>query len=170
MLLAKSLGTDKAWEEYEYLVDYYFTTEKTLKDDGGIIADVDLVMNKFFADLDPTQSILVKGMLTQIETSQKELKEIRPKGEYYDTVLQVSFLKTTTEVAKDINMSAKKLNEILHSLGLIYKQSKTWFLYKEYEHLVPEYCDYHINQYSQLLKWTEKGREFLLDFLKKNKI
>ena len=74
---------------------------------------------------------------------------------------------TTTAIAKDVNMSAMKLNKILNEEKIIYKgKDKNWYLYKDHEDKIPEYCDYIINEYGQTLKWTEKGREWILGLLK----
>lgn len=86
-----------------------------------------------------------------------------PKVEYHDNVLKPNGLLTMTMVAKDMSMSAKTLNAMLNVLGLIYKQSKTWYLYSEYEHLLEDgYFDYHISEYGQALKVTELGRKLII--------
>ncbi|SDG62011.1 Phage antirepressor protein YoqD, KilAC domain [Thermoanaerobacter thermohydrosulfuricus] len=168
MLIAKSLGTDKAWEQYNYLVEYYFATEKALKEDGAIVSDVDKFIGKYFSTLPKETQTIIKGLLQEMENKNEELNKLKPKGDYYDTVLQKAGLVTTTDIAKDLGMSARKLHNILHDQGLIFKQGKTWFLYSSYQHLVPEYADYHITEYGQTLKWTEKGREFIINLLKQN--
>ena len=67
-------------------------------------------------------------------------------------------------------MSAQKFNKILNELHIIYKKSKTWMLYAEYEHMIPEYFDYHITEYGQTLKYKEKGRKWIIELLKENQI
>lgn len=39
LLHAKSLNTDKAWEVYEYLVDYYFRVQETVRAEPVAVAD-----------------------------------------------------------------------------------------------------------------------------------
>ena len=93
-----------------------------------------------------------------------------PKVEYFDNVLlpkdeDGNRYKTVTDIANDLGISGRKLNELLHEKGVQYKQSGSWKLYSNYYYLVKEhYCDYDINQYGQVLKWSEKGRKFLLFF------
>ena len=113
------------------------------------------------------------------EKERQQLREennlLKPKGEYHDKVLNptdeengFTKLLTATEVAKDLGMNAKQLNNILHEKGIIYKQGKTWVLYSKYNHLISEkYCDYFINEFGNLLKWTEKGRKFIIELLGK---
>ena len=102
-----------------------------------------------------------------------KIEEQTPKANYYDKVLDpkdeengYTKLITTTDIAKDLGMTARKLNELLKFRGVIYKQGKVWKVYSEYEFLITEkYCDYHITEYSQTLKWTEKGREWIINLL-----
>ena len=113
------------------------------------------------------------------EKERQQLREennlLKPKGEYHDKVLNptdeengFTKLLTTTEVAKDLGMNAKQLNNILHEKGIIYKRGKTWVLYSKYNYLISEkYCDYFINEFGNLLKWTEKGRKFIIELLNK---
>ena len=100
-----------------------------------------------------------------IEQQEEQIITMQPKVDYHDIVLNSDNLKTITSIAKDLGMTANKLNTILESMGIQYKQSKTWFLKADYQHLVPEYCDYHIHEYGQSLKWTEKGRKYLIELL-----
>lgn len=94
------------------------------------------------------------------------IEEQKPKVEYFDKVLHPDKLVTTTEIAKDLGMSAVTLHNKLHGLGIIYKKGKTWLLYEKYQKRVPEFCDYTISKYGQTLKWTEKGRKWVIELLK----
>lgn len=93
------------------------------------------------------------------------IEQQKPKVEYHDVVLNSDKLVTTTDIAKDLGMSARSLNLKLNELGIIFKQGKSWKLYAKHQNKVPEYCDYHINEFGQTLKWTEKGRKFIIDTL-----
>ena len=113
----------------------------------------------------------------ELEEKNKVIEEQKPKVEFYDKVLNptdeengFTKLLTTTEVAKDLGMTARQLNNILHEKRIIYKKGKTWVLYSKYDHLISEkYCDYFINEFGNLLKWTEKGRKFIIELLNKQK-
>lgn len=107
----------------------------------------------------------------------KELKQAAPKVEYYDTALSGQGTYSTTDIAKDLGMSAKTLNKKLHSLGIQYKQHDTWYLYAEYQdkgyaRIVPNYiADKNgetVNHPS--MRWTEAGRKFILELHEKGKI
>lgn len=100
---------------------------------------------------------------------------MQPQVEYYQKVLnpnaqETEFVKymTVSAIAKDLGMSAQKLNKILHEKEIIYKQSDIWYFYAKYEDRVPEYADYVVNEYSQTLKFSEKGREWIMDLVQNN--
>ena len=120
------------------------------------------------------EGIAAAKKLTELEV-EEATKPLLPKAEFYDKVLNptdeengFTKLLTTTEVAKDLGMTARQLNNILHEKRIIYKKGKTWVLYSKYDHLISEkYCDYFINEFGNLLKWTEKGRKFIIELLGK---
>ena len=58
----------------------------------------------------------------QVVEQQKIIDELEPKASYYDLILQCRDLISTTVIAKDYGMSAKKFNLLLHNLGIQFKQ------------------------------------------------
>lgn len=92
----------------------------------------------------------------------------KKKTEYYDNVLNSDKLITVTDIAKDLGMSARKLNAILNEEKIQFKQGGNWKLYSKYENRVPDYCDYHITEFGQTLKWTERGREWIISLVDKH--
>ena len=109
----------------------------------------------------------------QVEEQQKVIEELQPKATYYDLILQCPDLVSTTEIAKDYGMSAKKFNTLLHDLKIQFKQSGVWFLYQKYagfgytKSKTHNYSDENGIQHSrQHMYWTQKGRLFLYEHLK----
>lgn len=113
----------------------------------------------------------------EIRVKDQIIGELKPKADYYDEILKNPGLVTITQIAKDYGVSGKKMNRILHELGIQYKQSKQWLLYS----------DCHCLGYTQsevtdiirsdgtpdvklLTKWTMKGRLFLYNKLKEKGI
>lgn len=98
-----------------------------------------------------------------------ENKEMKPKVEYHDNVLNKSDLITTTVIAKDLGLSsAAKLNQVMYANRIIYKGPfGSWCPFAEYEWLIKEgYADYksYAKENAKLcLKWTEKGRKWIID-------
>lgn len=95
---------------------------------------------------------------------EEENKILAPKADYTDRVLQAEGLITTTAIAKDFGMSARKLNGILNKEGIQYKQGGQWFLYSQYQDkgFMQSSTDKegHISS-----KWTQTGRKFIVEFL-----
>ena len=95
---------------------------------------------------------------------EEENKILAPKADYTDRVLQAEGLITTTAIAKDFGMSARKLNGILNKEGIQYKQGGQWFLYSQYQDkgFMQSSTDKegHISS-----KWTQIGRKFIVEFL-----
>ncbi|WP_406710413.1 phage antirepressor KilAC domain-containing protein [Trueperella pyogenes] len=98
------------------------------------------------------------------------LAEAKPKLSYYDMVLQSKDALPITVIAKDYGLSGRKLNQLLHELGVQYKQSGLWLLYAEHAgngytdtktHVIDEGNHTRIHTY-----WTQKGRLFIYDLLK----
>ena len=112
--------------------------------------------------------------LKALVQAEEEKALMKPKVEYYENTLRPDTYKkllTATAIAKDLGMSAIKFNKILNNLDVIYKgKDKNWYLYSNYEDKIPEYADYIINEYGQQLRFTEKGREWIINLLKENKI
>ena len=97
------------------------------------------------------------------------IEEMQPKATYYDLVLSSTNAVPITMIAKDYGLSAIRLNQILHDLGVQYKLDGTWILYQEYAD-----CGYTKTQTHAISEdksvihtcWTQKGRLFIYDLLK----
>lgn len=111
----------------------------------------------------------------QIVEQQKVIESLEPKASYYDLVLQCKDLIATTIIAKDYGMSATTFNKMLHNMGVQFKQGKTWVLYADYQgngytktkthNYADDKGEQHTREHSY---WTQKGRLFLYELLKKN--
>jgi len=108
---------------------------------------------------------------------QQQIADAAPKLNYVDVVLSCSDLLTTTQIADDYGMSARKFNALLKELGVQHKQSGQWLLYSKYKGLgytKSETITFEKpngeNGTRLHTKWTQKGRLFLYELLKKNSI
>lgn len=109
----------------------------------------------------------------KIEERNKQIKELKPKAEYTDMVLQSNNLFTISQIASDYGMSAQELNLLLKKFEIQYKQSGQWLLYKPYKDKGYACSETTIIskglgrvRTSMHTKWTQKGRKFIYDFLK----
>ena len=100
----------------------------------------------------------------------EKVKELQPKAVYCDNVLASDELLTSTQIAKEFGMSAYRFNQLMNELGVIYRQGKTWVVYKKYanEGLVKNYTTIKYGNSITYMKWTQAGRKFLHDILAKN--
>ncbi|WP_279058059.1 phage antirepressor [Mobiluncus mulieris] len=97
------------------------------------------------------------------------LLEASPKLSYYEKVLLAPGAVAISKIAKDYGMSARRLNKLLHDLGIQYKQGDQWLLYQE--HAANGYTksetgtskDGHVWMHT---KWTQAGRLFIYNLLK----
>lgn len=122
------------------------------------------------------QAVLAKKDTTIAKQTQL-IGELKPKADYTDRILQSKSLVTITQIAKDYGMSGAAMNEKLHALGVIYKLGGQWLLYSKYQakgYTHSETVDItHRDGRGDVrmnTKWTQKGRLFLYEFLKKHGI
>lgn len=108
------------------------------------------------------------------QLQQKELTESAPKVEYFDQVLQSKNTYTTTQIAKELGLSAKSLNDKLYVMGIQFKQSGQWLLYTKYANRgFTKTKTYSFTKGDGSTGtnietvWTEKGREFIHSLIKK---
>ena len=114
---------------------------------------------------------------TTIAVQNQQIAELQPKATYYDVVLNCPDLVTITTIAKDFGWSAIKLNGFLHEHGIQFKQGEIWHLYQEYAE--KGYAATRTNLFTgndgeqhskEHTYWTQKGRLFIYDLLKRNNI
>ena len=105
---------------------------------------------------------------------------LMPKAIYSDNVLDSVSCFTTTQVAKELGITAQELNRSLCALHIQYYQSGQYMLYAEYAHMglaksrtrynafLGPNCDGRKEKMGKAvthtyLVWTEKGRKFIHD-------
>lgn len=118
-----------------------------------------------------------KRLETTVAVQEQQIAELKPRADYTDKILHNKGLVTITQIAKDYGMSGNKLNEMLHELGVQYKQSSQWLLYAKYQDKGYTHSE-TVNitrsdgrpDIKMNTKWTQKGRLFLYNLLKANGI
>lgn len=111
----------------------------------------------------------IQMLESKVELQEEKIKYLVPKAQYTDDVLQSTSTFTTTQIAKDLGMSAQALNQKLKDMKIQFFQSGQWFLTHRYQD--KGYTDMRITPYfdaktgepktSQSMVWTEKGRQFI---------
>jgi len=98
------------------------------------------------------------------------VETMRPKADYYDSILQCPYALPVTIIAKDYGMSATRFNRLLHEMGIQFKCRKTWVLYEAYADLGYTLSRTYLvdgEQVSVHTYWTQLGRLFLYERLKR---
>lgn len=166
----KMLGTDKAWEMFDQLEETYFnskTKQLTLAEQmaQGLLAAKELLEAK---------DKQVKELTATCSQQQQMIGELKPKADYVDRILKSDSLVTITQIAKDYGMSGKAMNKALHDLHIIYNCNRQWLLYSQHQakgYTFSETVDIPREDGTTKVvmntKWTQKGRLFLYEMLKK---
>ena len=155
---------------------------KTIRKTGGYIP---------VKEGDDDSVIMARALLIAqktIEEKDKQLKEskkdnmvlkcenakLKPKADYADDILLPRpGTVTITQIAEEYGMTARSLNNLLHTLGIQYKVNGQWVLYAKYvdkgytksctKKTNPTYDTPKVIVYT---RWTQKGRQFLYELLK----
>ena len=124
-----------------------------------------------------TQLDMLKSENLKLEA---KIEEDKPKVKYHDDVINTGNLITTTNIAKDLGYrSAQPLNKILIKNKIIFPKKnkdgklKGYEVTADYNWLITEnYADYQIfkeKNSNPCLKFTEKGRQWIIDNVKNHK-
>lgn len=137
----------------------------------GMYATEDLLNNP---DLLIQVATQLKEERTNRLIAEQRVNELQPKADYYDKILANKSLMTISVIAKNYGMSANKMNQILHKLGVQYKQGKTWLLYSKYQDRGWTHTEMlpvaGTDKLQPSTKWTQKGHIAIYELLKKNDI
>ncbi len=140
-----------------------------------LIANPDLGIAAFMALKEERAKRAALESTCAVQTQQ--IAEMQPKASYYDLILNCKDLMSVTKIAKDYGQSAIWLNEKLRELGVQFRQGDIWLLYQKYaargytSTKTHEYLGNDGDNHAKVSTyWTQKGRLFIYDLLKKNGI
>ena len=113
-----------------------------------------------------------------IEEQQKEINELSERASYVEYVLTCPNLICITQIAQDYGMSAVSFNRLLAEMRIQYRVNRQWILFADYKdrgyvqsctsierHAIERYREGRM-----WTCWTQKGRLFLYEMLKKRGI
>lgn len=120
----------------------------------------------------------------QLEANSKEIVELNgaiaemePKVTYVDMILASKETVTTTQIAQDYGQSAKAFNVLLRNFGVQHKVGGQWVLYAKHipfgyvqSDTFPIVHKNGTNGTVMHTKWTQKGRLFMYEELKKHNV
>ena len=147
--------------------------------DKKLIGEQDIEIRRLNGVLDEqTRWASIQG--ENVINLEKQVDGLLPKAIYSDNVLDSVSCFTTTQVAKELGITAQELNRSLCALHIQYYQSGQYMLYVEYAHMglaksrtrynafLDPKCDGRQTKMGKAvthtyLVWTEKGRKFIHD-------
>ena len=106
--------------------------------------------------------------------AEQKIAEYKPKISYLDSILSSTDSVTISQIAADYGMSPQQMNKLLHKLGIQKKVGNQWLLCKK--HMRQGYTKSHTTEIPKSdggtkvvmnTKWTQKGRLFIYESLKK---
>ena len=117
------------------------------------------------------EEVLARGILVMQTTLQRradEIARLQPKADYADEMLDSVSCLTTTQIAKELNMTGCELNNLLRTLRVQYRQSGQYLLYADYARLGYaqsrtlriRFSNGRVKTHHYLV-WTERGRYFI---------
>lgn len=141
-----------------------------------VLANPDILINALMKLKKEREEKLVLQQTVVVQNQQ--IVEMKPKASYYDVVLNCKDLVAISVIAKDYGWTANRMNQYLKEKGIQFKQGKKiWLLYKEYAEMGLTSTKTHTYSGSDgsahskpHTYWTQKGRLFIYDLLKKDGI
>lgn len=168
----KILDTDKAWQQFDNLEETYFRIKNQAAIASYMIDDPIKRAKAWIKEQEEKQALKLTN-----KKQEQIIGELRPKANYVDTILQNKGLVTITQIAKDYGMTGQAMNDLLHELGIQYKQSEQWLLYAGYQgngythsRTIDITRKDGTPDTKMYTKWTQKGRLFIYDLLRDNGI
>jgi Rha family phage regulatory protein len=118
-----------------------------------------------------------RALETKTAVLEQQIAEYEPKLNYLDTILNSKDTVTISQIAEDYGKSASSMNKLLHQHGIQYKINGQWLLYSKHKGLgytksKPIDIKHTDGSYSVKLntRWTQKGRLFIYETLKKHDV
>lgn len=148
----------------------YIAGEENMNEDELVLKAIEVMQRKVKQLEEKT-----KKLATENSMQFQLIGELKPKADYLDKILKSKSIVPVSYIAKDYGMSARTFNKKLHELGIQYKIGDTWLLYSKYQA-----CGYTHGKITEFyrtdgtldtkttMEWTQKGRLFLYELLKKD--
>ena len=107
-------------------------------------------------------------MQATLQRRDEQIAMLKPRADYADHVLDSISCFTTTQLAKELDMTAQELNRLLCEMNIQYWQSGQYLLYADYARQGYAKSRTHSHRghdgtlrTHMYLVWTERGRDFI---------
>ena len=164
--MAKEIAMIQRSDKGKEVRKYFIQVEKDFNSPEKIMARALLMADKN-----------IKALTDENEKLMIELEEAQSRASYLDLIIDCKDSITTTQIAQDYGMTAIKMNQLLKKLGIQRQVNSQWILYSKYQgkgyigSKTFSYEDRNGNHHTKInTVWTQKGRLFLYEKLKENKV
>ena len=144
------------------------TLEKALLNPDGLIKILTALKN---------EQAKTKALKEETAKQKQLIGELKPTADYTDKILASKGTVPITAIAKDYGMSGRAMNKVLADLKIIYQMAGQWLLYSRYQAKgythSKSFAFNHADgrpDVKMTTEWTQKGRLFLYQKLKKHGI
>lgn len=150
----------------------YIAGQENLSDDE-LLAKAVMVAQKKITERDAK----IKELESSVQNMDRVINEMKPKANYVDVILKNPSTVLVTQIAQDYGMSAKAFNRKLKELRIQRKVGEQWILYSDYlghgythSKTIDIVRSNGMPDVKMQTEWTQKGRLFLYEELKKHGI
>lgn len=164
----------KRWVTHEVLPSIrktggYIAGEENMNEDELVLKAMNVLNKK-------VENLKEKNRQLEIDNEKQNqlIGELKPKADYTDKILSSKGTVTINAIANDYGLTAIAMNKKLKQLGVQYKQGTQWLLYRKYRACGYTHSKtihfYHKDgrpDTKMNMEWTQKGRLFLYNLLKK---
>lgn len=136
------------------------------KNDGYIDKQEELSAEELMAKALLVAQKTIEEKNRKIEKQEKEIEELKPKANFTDKFLADDTLYKATDIAKEVGMSVTKFNQLLQALNIQFNQGGKWYITSRYDgngYTKPYMFEYRVGKFQTHMRWTSKGRKFILD-------
>nr|DAN21023.1 MAG TPA: regulatory protein [Caudoviricetes sp.] len=126
-----------------------------------------------------TEMLLSRALIAAnsvIDTERKKVKaleaenaKMKPDSDYAKAMLLSDESLTTTQIAMNYGLTARKLNKILKEMGIQHVVNKQWIPYKKYlgnGYVVGHPIELPNGKTKEVARWTRAGQKFIYSKLK----
>lgn len=118
---------------------------------------------KFAEERNETQKNIIEGQ-------EKAIHVLEVRQSFVDYIMSTPSCVCITQIAKEYGLSTVKLNKFLHEKKIQYCVNGQWLLYADYQdkgYIKSVHVRLENNTSREHSQWTQKGRLFLYEYLKK---
>lgn len=117
------------------------------------------------------------GLMIENGHKDQQIQELQERTAYLNVIMADSSTVTVTQIAQDYGQGAPSFNKLLNGLGIQRKVGGQWVLYAEHinkgyvaTRMIPIHHSDGPDTYKPMTAWTQLGRKFLYERLKRNGI